>query len=344
MQQTIFTGGYTQTSKGIYICEFDDEAEKIFIRGVEKNCKNPNFIAVNWEKNLLCALNEDEEHTWITLYKILESHELLLLDSLEVGGKGPCHINIDEEGKRIFYANYESGDIGMVWIEEERMSKEVKRIYHQGKGITQRQKSAHPHGVHIIYQNKLAVPDLGTDQIYIYDISGRDLKFKQIVPVRAGDGPRHAAVHPNRKVLYVICELQNVIYTFVLEGERWKEIQKISILPSEIPGEFIAGEVEVTWDGKWLLASTRSWGENAEKEGYISIFSIKEGGKLDYRQTVGSGGSHPRMFTITKNGKYVLAANQYSDVLVVFTLDQITGELKKRCSVQIPEITCVVCK
>ena len=50
------------------------------------------------------------------------------------------------------------------------------------------------------------------------------------------------------------------------------------------------------------------------------------------------------MFTITKNGKYVLAANQYSDVLVVFTLDQITGELKRSCSVQIPEITCVVCE
>lgn len=226
MKKTIFTGGYTQTSKGIYICEFDDRSASVSIREIEEKCENPNFIAANWRKGFLCALNEDEANTWITLYRISDTKKLVLLDSIEVGGKGPCHISIDENGRRVFFANYESGDIGMVLIGENgKFSKNIKRVYHQGGSVSERQKSAHPHGVHILRREELAVPDLGLDQIRIYDISGYDMKLKDIVQVKTGDGPgmRYYIQTERRCMLSVNYKMWSIrLYPRKKNGKRYK--------------------------------------------------------------------------------------------------------------------------
>ena len=344
MKRTIYTGGYTDTSKGIYICEFDTDDEEICVKAVEENCENPNFIVVHKEKKLLCALNEDAQHAWLTSYIITDDGKLMLADCKKFEGKAPCHISMDKRGKRVFFANYETSEIGMVMIERNgKFLGDIKRIIHKGKSVSERQMSAHPHGVHVLDGERLAVPDLGTDEIRIYDISESDMILADIIKVTPGDGPRHVVLHPNRNMLYVICELKNVIHTFIYEEGRWAKQQRISILPPNAQGEFIAGEIAITADGSYLLASTRAWGNKRNEEGCISIFRINDKGLLCYEKSLQSGGSHPRMFTITDDDRYVLVANQYSGNLIGYKFDSLNGDIKKICSVDIPEITCVLC-
>lgn len=344
MKDVFFTGGYTKQGKGIYVCEWDRKEPQIFVKNVEERCENPNFITVHRGRQYLLALNENEMHTWITLFTITDRENLTLKDRIEIGGKGPCHISTDETGDRVFYANYESGEIGMVRIRKDgTFDGKPQGIFHKGHSIGPRQKSPHPHGVHVLPGQKLVVPDLGTDEVWIYDIRTDVPEAEEILTVKPGDGPRHAVLHPDGRALYIICELENVIYTYIQEQGRWKEKQRISLLEQGMAGEFIGGEIAVTPDGKWLFASTRTWGENQEEEGFLTVFKTKDDGCLKFVRMTGSCGSHPRMFTITDDGNYILAANQYTGNLVGLMLNHENAELKLCCSAEIPEITCVIC-
>lgn len=346
MKEMLFTGGYTQTAKGIYCCEFDTQTGRIKVKTIQSHCENPNFIALDHNRNLLLALNENEESTWITSYGITQEGGLAPADKIEIGGRGPCHISVDERDGRVFYANYESGEIGAVFLEEEgKFSGRIQKIQHTGSSVAQRQESPHPHGVHVLAEpGLLLVPDLGTDEVKLYDISNARMELADVVRVRPGDGPRHAVSHPDGRKVYLICELQNVIYTYVWNKGKLEERQRISLLPPDAQGEYIAGEIAVTADGSHLIASTRAWGSRKQAPGYLSVFRIEDSGCLRYTKSLESGGSHPRMFLVTKDDRYVLVANQYSDSLTVFRTEDRGENLTECASIAIPEITCVLCR
>ena len=60
MEKKVYVGSYTgpEKGKGIYYCLLDTETGALRRISVEEQCENPNFIAVNWKKKILCALNE----------------------------------------------------------------------------------------------------------------------------------------------------------------------------------------------------------------------------------------------------------------------------------------------
>lgn len=235
----------------------------------------------------------------------------------------------------------------MVLLDETGHFEEEEYITsHSGKSVHARQTEPHPHGVHLSPdENYLFVPDLGTDEVVMYVIEKDQLRKRMSKKVLPGDGPRHLVFHPNGKWVYLICEITNVVYVYLYSEENGlEEIQRISLLSKDMKNEYIAGEIAVTSNGKYLLAGTRTWGAAKEEQGFLTIFEIDKNGLLVLKKVVKSGGCHPRMFSITSDGSYVLMANQYSGDVISFRFSQETGEIKKSDKCAIPEATCVWCE
>lgn len=348
MDRRIWIGTCTDETApgGIYVCGLNEDTGRLHISGVQKECSNPGFLARNRDKGLLCAVNEGAGRNWISVYRDSKDGLLRLVDEKEISGKGPCHISMNRDGTRIYYANYESGDIGMLYLNGEgRFLPDTCRIVHQGRSVGERQNRPHPHEVHLLWEPEmLLVPDLGTDEIVLYDLSGGMPRKLWEVKVHPGDGPRHLARHPGGRWLYLVCELENMVYAFQWTKEKkLLQMQRISLLGDSKTGEYIAGEIAVTSDGRWLVTSTRAWGSRKQEEGYLSLFPITPEGTLEAPRLFPSGGCHPRMFSITENDNYILTANQYTGNLVSFRLDKKLGAVKMCDAVSIPGAACVLC-
>jgi 6-phosphogluconolactonase len=73
------------------------------------------------------------------------------------------------------------------------------------------------------------------------------------------------------------------------------------------------------------------------------VFSINAAnGKLAKIQTISTEGKTPRNFVLDPTGKYLLAANQDSDTIVIFHVDQASGKLKPtNGTIKLPSPVCL---
>jgi 6-phosphogluconolactonase len=99
-----------------------------------------------------------------------------------------------------------------------------------------------------------------------------------------------------------------------------KSIQTISTLPEGFTETNNTAETEVHPSGRFLYVSNR--GHDS-----IAVFSIGGDGKLTFVEHVSTQGKTPRNFVIDPTGTYLLAANQNTDNIVQFRIDQKTGRL-----------------
>ena len=77
----------------------------------------------------------------------------------------------------------------------------------------------------------------------------------------------------------------------------------------------------VTPDDRHVIAANR--GHNS-----LAVFDRSKDGKLKLNSHYLTGGSHPRNFDISKDGKVVIVANQDSDRLNSFVRDPVSGRLE----------------
>jgi 6-phosphogluconolactonase len=59
----------------------------------------------------------------------------------------------------------------------------------------------------------------------------------------------------------------------------------------------------------------------------VAIYSIDPNGQLKFINTRPALGSHPRGMLIDDTGKYLILANERSDNVVMFRIDQKTGDI-----------------
>ena len=93
-----------------------------------------------------------------------------VLQSVSAGGITPCHLTLSSDENFLYTANYSSGDISEFRLDNGKITGSQRLIKHEGKSITKRQKSPHPHFVGFSPDGKqLFASDLGTDKIFIYN-------------------------------------------------------------------------------------------------------------------------------------------------------------------------------
>ena len=77
--------------------------------------------------------------------------------------------------------------------------------------------------------------------------------------VRAGAGPRHAVIHPERDLMFLICELQSYVQVYRYSGadgglDLIQELQ-LSSTPGDAGAEILVGPT-----GEFVYASSRGTG------------------------------------------------------------------------------------
>jgi 6-phosphogluconolactonase len=169
------------------------------------------------------------------------------------------------------------------------------------------------------------VADLGLDQLLVYPFDSGRLTPSLSPPARLepGSGPRHFAFSPDGGDLYVLNEMRLTITALRYQAGRLSEFQSVSALPASMkPGPADSGaEIAVHPNRRFVYASLRG-------HDLLAVFARDAGtGRLGLVEHVPSGGRTPRSFVIDPTGRYLLAANQQSDQVVVFRINPETGRL-----------------
>ena len=259
-----------------------------------------------------------------------ESGELTYINSRGAGGPGPCHVKVDATGRFVLAANYHGGSVCMLPIEEDgSLASASDFIQHEGSSVNpRRQDKAHAHSINPDAQNRFAyVPDLGQDRVVIYCL---DTENGRLVPndpayveVNPGFGPRHFDFHPTGSWAYLINELGSTITAFEYDRETGdlSEFQVIGTLPTGFSGSNTTADIHVHPSGSFVYGSNR----DTTALPYSQWIRTAGGShQLEHRST---RGRTPRNFSINPSGRFLIAANQDSDNIVSFHIDQESGQL-----------------
>jgi len=347
---TLYVGTYTSgKSEGIYVCRMD-RATGALTRFSSTMSVNPSFLTIDKSKRHLYAVNEVGEYGGkpggaVSAFKIdPATGNLRLLNEQATQGADPCYLSIDARKKTLLVANYSGGSVTVLPVRTDGtigMAIEVKQ--HEGSGPKEQQKGPHAHCVILdrVERHALAA-DLGIDKVMIYRVdraTGKLSPAKQpFAELTAGAGPRHLALHPSGKYLYVIAELDSTMTSFQyneLNGTL-TPIETVSTLPGDFTGTSYCADVHVSPSGRFLYGSNR--GHNS-----IVVFEIDpRTGRPKLLEHVSTEGDWPRNFTIDPSGKFLLVANQRSENVVTFNINQSTGRLTPTGNnEQIPSPVCL---
>ena len=273
--------------------------------------------------------------SWLTLhngrvYAVDENSQLIfghsypnkvLTSGPSVAGSGPMvHLesggNNKNNNNRLIGAGFGSSTID-VWNTTNSPPKLLKtiKVTDPVGPVKDRQDKPHPHQVVKDPTGRFfAVNDLGTDKILLLD--GKDDAFTIVnkVSVTPGCGPRHGAFYPSAKATHYIllCEISNLVKVFALEYKsdkiEFKEVQSESTFGKTAPKGAAAGELVLSKDNKHVYVSNRL----TEPTDTIAHFTVDKG-KIAFVGLTSTSGKLPRMFSESKDGKYLFVGNQGGD-------------------------------
>ncbi|MDX1927348.1 MAG: lactonase family protein [Pirellulaceae bacterium] len=333
----VYLGTYTgPESQGIYQCELDLKDGSLSPATLAGETSSPSFLAFHPNKKFLYAVNESDAK--ISGFAIdSATGKLTFLNSQPSQGGAPCHLVVDKAGKNVLAANYTGGSCLSIPIDADgKLSSKSSFQQHQGP-------KKHGHSIHLDQANKFALCcDLGLDKVIIY---GFDSATGKLVPHGAldtpkGTGPRHFAWSPDGKQAYINGETNLTIIACDYDAAKGelKQKQVLSTLPVDVARNGgSTAETVVHPSGKFVYVSNR------DPYNSIAIFSVDpKSGELKAVGHQSEGIKTPRNFAIEPTGQYMLVANQSGGNVIVFRIDQTTGQLlPTKSSVKVGNPVCV---
>lgn len=354
-------------SRGIYVSHFDAATGALSPPLVAAEIKNASFLARHPTLGRLYAVCTDESSGQpigaVAAFRIDTANGMLgPLGSppsgrpVPTGGKGPCHVCVDPEGRVVLAANYGSGSVTCLGLDDDGTIQPV--VESRPGGLIQhadardlrpgidpkRQEKPHAHSVDVSPDGRyLFVCDLGLDTLFIYRL---DAERATLTPhghtsLPAGSGPRHFAMHPSGRFAWCINELSLTVTGFMYDAEAGSltTIETLSTLPDDVVDRrgFTCAEIAVHPSGRFLYASTR--GHDS-----IALYRIDEAsGRLTFLGVEPTRAKTPRHFAIAPGGTFLLAAGQTSHNVTVFAIDGETGKLTfTGHEVHVPSPACVL--
>lgn len=328
----LYVGAYTKAPQGsaggIGVYRFDDQSGSLdHVQTVER-ISNPSFVALDADRSHLYAVCEGGEGSVAAFSRDPNSGQLTELNRQESQGSGPCYVSVAASGSHVLVANYGSGSVAALPINDDGSLEAASSVVQQeGSSVNpDRQEGPHAHMIASTPDGRYVLAtDLGADQIIAYtlDATSGELVQSATTSSRPGAGPRHFAFSPDGGRVYVINELDSTVtsYSYDASNGTLTPRQTVPTLPEEFGGENTTAHIVASDDGQFVYGSNR--GHDS-----IAIFAVDaESGDLTSLGHVPTEGSTPRNFSIDPTGRWLLAANQQSDTLVAFHRDAQTGQL-----------------
>lgn len=352
----MYVGTFTDTpaqSKGIYLFWFrpTDAQMALTPLGVAAETASPSFLTLDRKRHLLFCANETDSFEGkpggaVSSFSIEpNTGKLTLISQQPSMGTRPCHVVLDKTGRNVIVANYNSGSVAVLPVNNEgKLGEPTCVIQDTGSSVNPtRQTGPHAHCVALSPDNRFAfVCDLGIDKVLIYKFDAEHGKLiandPAFVSVKPGSGPRHLTFSPNGKFAYLICEMASSVTAFAYDAKTGtlKTLQTVSSLPSSFQGENTAAEIAIEPSGKFLFASNR--GENS-----VAQFQIdRKHGTLEWTGEQSTGGKTPRHFAVGPSGRDLVICNQDSDSVMRSTMDSSGRLLPATLLAKVPAPVCTV--
>ena len=326
-----FVGTYTQKmghvdgkASGIYTCYLNLTSGEITLSDSITDIENPSFLTVSSDGRVLCAVSElggtvDQPFGTVVSYLIQANGHLKRVGEASSMGIAPCHLSMDATGRRLFLANYGTGNVCSYSLSAfGKLSAPISTIQHPGTSPWAHMIIPSPDG------STVWAVDKGVDSLFQYQLleDGR-LEPLQSVGLGKGKGPRHIAFHPSHpELMAVIAELSSEVLLLMRDSsQRWTITDSVSSLPAEFTGDNSGADIHFHPNGRFLYASNR--GHNS-----VVVLSVDpEQGKMQVEGHTPVEGTIPRNFALTPDGQWLLVANQNSGTIASFRVDGATGRL-----------------
>ncbi|KAI1102191.1 putative isomerase YbhE [Jackrogersella minutella] len=318
---------------------------------------NPSWLTLDYSKNFLFCLDEGLTGPYggVTSFFTNNDGTLTTLNKLDVI-QGPVSIaEFGVGGHGLAIAHYSGSSVSSVGFTPEGnltlVQNETYALEAPGPN-PERQEAPHPHEAILDpTASYVLVPDLGADLVRIYQADASTLGLTPIAPltVRPGSGPRHGTflVTPSKTFFYVISELGNAItgYDTIYNDNKTLSFHELFYIPTHgenitLPEKTGAGEILVSPDGRFLIASSR-WEDSFNITNFdpnnstlipsdpLITYSIDHStGHLKKVQEFAAGGRVPRHFSINGDGNLVAVALQGDGRVVLINRNVKTGLLK----------------
>lgn len=322
-------GTYTDSgSRGMYSFSFN---EKTGEAALLDSCLavNPSYLTFSKDGKYIYAVSELSSGN-AAVYAFgfdRKTGAFTELNTVLTEGADPCYVSTN--GKIVVTANY-GGSMSVFPIARDGSLRPLKAKFNGSTGgpDLSRQEVPHVHCTEFSPDGKhLYATDFSADRILCFDVvkGGRELRpavaedgQQLIAQTTPGDGPRHIAFDRKGRHAYAIGELSGMVTVFDAPDGALIRVQTVDADPSDGRG---SADIHLSPDGKFLYASNRLKGDG------IAIFKVdSQSGELTeagYAET----GLHPRNFSITPNGKYLLCACRDSDRIEIYLRDTKTGQL-----------------
>jgi 6-phosphogluconolactonase len=326
----------TGTPDGILRFGWNAETGELTEAGIAATLAKPGWITLSPERHFLYAACEvagfDGKPTGgIASFRIVpaanNSVKLEPISRANSAGPGTCHVAVDETGRVLVSADYDGGSAASFLSEQGKFGQHVWSEKYSGSGpVASRQEQAHAHFASFSPDSQFGyINDLGSDCIHIYTVDAATAKLKPAGSFRshAGAGPRTLHFHANGHTGYVVNELDSTVD--VVEWNRVNgsltQTAEIKLLPEGYSGITRACDTVLTSDGQFAYFANRG-------DDFLYAFHTDPSdGHLTPIARTPSGGHTPRHFTLDPTERWMLVANQDSNLIAVFARDKKTGEL-----------------
>lgn len=321
---TMLVGTYTNgSSTGIYTYRFNETTGESSILD-STTVDNPSYLVPSKDGKYVYAVSElSDAMARVNAYSFnKETGKLHFLNDQQTKGADPCYISTN--GKIVLTANYSGGSMSVFPINKDGSLAAADTLFQGSIGgpDLSRQNTPHVHCATFSPDGKyIFATDFSADRILHFAVSNKG-KLSHLqndkTTVDADSGPRHLTFSPNGKFAYLISELSGNVTVFGYADGKLTKKQVIAADTQQARG---SADIHLSADGKFLYASNRLKGDG------IAIFKVNEKtgilSKVGYQLT----GIHPRNFSITPNGNFLLVACRDSDMIQVFRRNATTGLL-----------------
>jgi 6-phosphogluconolactonase len=327
--ERVFVG--SGTPDGILAYDWNASTAELAPAGVAAKIANVDWIAFSPGREFLYAAAEVDKFNGkptgeVASFKV-DGAKLHPLSAQNSAGQGTCHVALDRTGRVLLSADYGGGSAASFLVTDGKLSPLVWSAHYTAHGPNaDRQKSAHAHFASFSPDNRFAyINDLGGDCIHIYklDAASAMLTAAGTYHAQPGAGCRTLHFHPNGHTAYCVNELNSTV-----DALEWSKadgsltfVSRIELLPEGYHGPTRGCDTVITKDGRFVYFANRD---------NDFLFSFKADEKTGALTPIGRsncGGKIPRNFVLDPTERWMLVANQDSNLIGVFARNPETGVL-----------------
>jgi len=338
MQEPLLFGTYTKkTSQGIYAATLDTTEKTLTVNGLIAKTANPTYLALSAKHRLYSVVKADDDGG-VAAWQ-LNGQTATPLNEVVAPGTPPAYVAVDEARQLVYSANYHTGTASVFKIATNGELELADQVVHTGSGPRPEQTASHIHYTDLTPDNRLAVIDLGSDKVYVYNVSAAgQLSLQSTLTLAPGFGPRHLVFAPDGRHAFLAGELSSNVASLAYDpaNGQFTQLSVIKTIPADYTEHNGAAAIRLSRDGHYLYVSNRGYDS-------LAVFRVNADFSLTAIQQISTAGEFPRDFDLDPTEAFVVAVNQNTDNATLYARDLQTGQLSLlQADIAVPEGVCVL--